>query len=234
MSDRRNINLAQRVEDVREKNPALVVKFEVSEIEDRFLLNIDDIKKQFVIADKLEKEKQFDQAKDIWRSQVVFLASAFDFFMHEMTKCGLANIFEGEWAETEKYCNIKVDMRLVVEAIKNNEDKTWFLTFVNKLYADVTMMSYTSVKNQLNIIGLDVKELADKAFYVKGSTTKTLERLKTSLDDLFSRRNLIAHQSDREHHDAIKKNIVKNDVNKFIDDIEKIVIAICDLLNQKS
>ena len=43
------------------------------------------------------------QYKDILRSQVVFLDSAFDFFMHEATKYGMVQIFQGIWEKTEKY-----------------------------------------------------------------------------------------------------------------------------------
>lgn len=43
---------------------------------------------------------------------------------------------------------------------------------------------------------------------------------------MFGRRNIIAHQADRAHTDAQFINITKEVVQSFIDDVEKIVLAI--------
>lgn len=55
---------------------------------------------------------------------------------------------------------------------------------------------------------------------------KTVDKLKLRLNELFYRRNLIAHQTDRLHSDAQRKNISKEIVTLFIDDVEKIGHAI--------
>ena len=46
------------------------------------------------------------------------------------------------------------------------------------------------------------------------------------MNELFSRRNIIAHQSDRAHTDAQVNMITKEIVKNFICDIEKIVRSI--------
>ena len=57
-------------------------------------------------------------------------------------------------------------------------------------------------------------------------TNDYLLTFKRRLNELFSRRNIIAHQSDRAHTDAQVNIITKEIVQNFICDIEKIVRAI--------
>lgn len=50
--------------------------------------------------------------------------------------------------------------------------------------------------------------------------------MKEKLDELYDRRNHIAHQSDRSERNAERKGISKPQVEKYIEDINKIVFAI--------
>lgn len=78
----------------------------------------------------------------------------------------------------------------------------------------------------MNLLGLEVKEIADKAFYKIGETEKTINKLKRRLNELYDRRNIIAHQFDRKHSNAVKKEISECVVKEFIKDMIKIVDAI--------
>jgi hypothetical protein len=228
--EERNFNLSPRKEGTREKIVSLVVRFELIAIEQHFKENITAIIDQFNVADKLLEEERIAESENIWRAQIVFLESALDFYLHELTKYGLSEIFSGNWKKTTKYDNLEVKMKIIEPALKAREDTDWFLEFVNNYYKSITMASYESVCEQLKLLGIDIKEVADKAFYVQGSTEKTEVKLKRRLNELFSRRNVIAHQSDRAHANAQKESITKEVVQEFISDINKIVKAI----NEKS
>ena len=52
--------------------------------------------------------------------------------------------------------------------------------------------------------------------------------MQKALDELYNRRNQIAHQSDRSERDAKQNDISKTQVEKYIKNINKIVIAIID------
>ena len=88
------------------------------------------------------------------------------------------------------------------------------------------MVSYESVKDQFNLLGIKLASVADRAFYQRGETENTKHKFKRRLNELFSRRNIIAHQSDRAHTDAQVNMITKEIVQNFICDIEKIVRSI--------
>lgn len=50
--------------------------------------------------------------------------------------------------------------------------------------------------------------------------------MKRHLDELYSRRNVIAHQTDRTHTNAQINSITKEIVQEFMCDVEKVVKAI--------
>lgn len=224
--EERNLDLMIRNEDTREKFHTEVVRFELDQIMQHFTESIQAIYTQFEVADELIAYGKIKEGENIWRAQIIFLTSAFDFYMHELTKYGLCEIYDENWERTEKYSNLQVGMKTIEIALKSGEDIDWFLEYINDYYKAITMVSYESVKNQLNLLGIDLKKVADRAFYNRGEREKTRVKLRRRLNELFSRRNIIAHQSDRAHADAQVKNITKEIVQDFMDDIQRIVNSI--------
>ncbi|MCM1106988.1 MAG: HEPN domain-containing protein [Blautia sp.] len=222
----RSLELNPSKENIRDSHQPPIVKFHLDQIKQHFDSNIIEIEAQFDVADSLISENRREDAENIWRYQIVFLESAFDFYLHEVTKYGLASIFEGQWDKTPKYQNIKIDMELIEQVLHGNADSEWFAAFVNDAYAKTTMVSFDSVKDQMNLIGLELQKIADCAFYDVNSDEKTMDKLKRVVDSLYYRRNAIAHQSDREHATAEKNTITKETIEEFIMNITKIVEAI--------
>lgn len=229
----RNFDLEPRQEEIREKISPAIVKFQLNEIEEHFDENLQYIRSQFDIADELFQDGREEEARNIWSSQIVFLESAFDFYLHELTKYGLSEMFAGNWDKTKKYNNLSVRMSIVDRALNAREDPGWFLEFVNEFYKEITLVSYESVKDQMNLLGLDLQKVADTVFYERDSVIKTKYKLREVLEMLYCRRNVIAHQSGRRHSDAQREKITKSMVGKFIEDIEKIVREIHKLAKQK-
>ena len=146
--------------------------------------------------------------------------------MHEVTKYGMVQIFQGVWSKTERYNNFTIRLGEISDVLRNPEQENWFLDIVNDSYAEDTFMSADAVIGQLNLIGVKWQSVADRAFYEQGSTTPTKDKFKYTLNALFRRRNQIAHQADRLHETGVKIDIEREDVEKYITDIEKIVISI--------
>lgn len=226
-----DLDLTPRITNTRERRPAHTIQFELDIISQRFADNLRSIKIQFGSAERLKNDADL-QYKDIFRSQIVFLESAFDFFMHEITKYGMNKIFQGIWPKTEKYNNIKLRLGDVSEAFLNPEQENLFLNIVNDSYAEATFMSYRSVIEQLKLIGVKWRNVADKVFYEQGSTIPTKDKFKSTLDSLYKRRNQIAHQADYRHETGDRIDIHRETVESYIDHIEKIVNAICDEIKQ--
>ena len=87
--EERNLDLATRNEDTRDKFHTRVIRFELDQIRQHFAETVQAINAQFDVADELLKSGKEIEGENIWRAQIIFLASAFDFYMHELTKYGL-------------------------------------------------------------------------------------------------------------------------------------------------
>lgn len=233
--EERNLDLMPRQEETREKisSASNIVKFQLNEIEEHFDENLQYIQSQFDIADELVQSQREEEARNIWSSQIVFLESAFDFYLHELTKFGLSEMFVGNWDKTEKYNNLSVRMSIVDKALNAREDTEWFLEFVNGFYRELMLVSYKSVKDQMNLLGLELQDIADAVFYEMGSNIKTKDKLENCLEGLYHKRNVIAHQSGRRHSDAQREEVTKDMVEKYIEEVEKIVRKIQDLARRK-
>lgn len=229
----RSLELSARKEDTRNKMIPTIVRFEIAEIKQHYDTSITAVKDMFSLAQDLKQNGNEEQAENIWRAQVVFIVSAFDFFMHEITKYGLGKIFDGIWEPTIKYNNLTIKIDVLNKALQAGESSEWFVEFVNEQFATVTMVSYADVKNQLNMLGLDIQQLANDTFYKQGATEKTIDKLKRRLNGLFSKRNVIAHQSDRRHYDAEKMEITEDDVVGYVNDMNEIVNNIVKQINEK-
>lgn len=222
----RNLDLMSRNEGTRDKFHTEVMRFETDQILQHFMETIEAIRAQFAVADGLIEAGRTAEGENIWRAQIIFLASALDFYMHELTKYGLCEIYDENWGRTDKYDNLQISMRAIEVALKSGEDIDWFLDYINGYYQTITMVSFESVKGQFNLLGIDLTAVADRAFYQRDAEEKPKDRLRRCLNELFSRRNIIAHQTDREHTNAQTRIITKEIVEHFIEDVEKVVKAI--------
>ena len=177
---KRNLGLMSRKEGTRDKFHTEVVRFELDQIMQHFVETLEAIKAQFYVADELVEVEKIMEGENIWRAQIIFLASALDFYMHELTKYGLCEIYDENWEKTDKYNNLQINMRVIEVALKSGKDIDWFLEYMNSYYQAITIVSFESVKEQLNLLGINLVVVADRAFYQRGGTEKTKDKLKTN------------------------------------------------------
>lgn len=230
MNNRRSLSLTPRKENTREIQPVNPpIQFTLNEIMQHFTESMDSIKVQFEVADSLEDD---NNRKTIWRSQVVLAEGLLDFYIHEMSKYCLFRMFTGEWEQSEKYASFLVPMSKVEEAVAATESKDWFFTYLNDRFSRDVFISRESMKDQLNLIGIGFTQTMVKAF-PKKSEEESRKHGGKVVSDLFARRNLIAHQNDRNHASAKQNDISKKFVHEYISQIESIVDAIQEIALEK-
>jgi len=187
------------------------IVFDLQPILDRFNANIFDIRSHFQTADDLltlQPPKQ-TAAEDIWRSQIVFLDSAFDFYMHEIVKYGIIKMFNGDWGESNDYKKMKVRLSFAVDLAQNPSSASKLLEEIDEMNKYSCFMGAKKLKEQLDFIAVN--------YNLKNSE-------KDLLNDLYNRRNQIAHQSDRIPGQQQKQPITKSYVKDFINRIESFVL----------
>ena len=225
---RRDLSLSPRVEEKRElKVIELPIQFSLKEIKEHFEESFNEVKAQYTVADLLNKNGNENDGKTIWRSQVVLAEGLLDFFIHEMSKFCLFKMFTGQWTKSEKYYRFMVPMSKVEDAINTVNSKDWFFEYLNDRFSRDVFLSHESMKDQLNLIGIDFSKTMERAF--SKESKDPIKYGEKVVIDLFQRRNDIVHQNDRSHASAKKQDITKEFVEKYITNIELIVNAIYDI-----
>lgn len=225
---RRDLSLSPRVEEKRElKVIELPIQFSLKEIKEHFEESLNEVKAQYTVADLLNKNGNENDGKTIWRSQVVLAEGLLDFFIHEISKFCLFKMFTGQWTKSEKYYRFMVPMSKVEDAINTVNSKDCFFEYLNDRFSRDVFLSHESMKDQLNLIGIDFSKTMERAF--SKESKDPIKYGKKVVIDLFQRRNDIARQNDRSHASAKKQDITKEFVEKYITNIELIVNAIYDI-----
>jgi hypothetical protein len=217
----REINISSRKEGTREKKNSNLLKKELEKIFLEFHENIDSIRKRFVIADKLIRLGDHKEIDDIYRAQIVFLESALDYYIHRLSEFAMIQISEGNWDKTNSYKNFSVPIETVIDALSNPEDLAWIRQTIILYHSSKTFMSSEAIKKQLSLMSNDklFRSIADKMYCVEGSSEKTDKKLMKLLNDVFKRRNRIAHQSDRDHFTGEQYGIDRQTTEFFINEI---------------
>lgn len=183
-------------------------------IEKRFVESIDEIKNLFSVKGYSDSVIQ-----DIHRSQLVFLYSTLDNYMHEIISYGILMIFFNYWDPTTAYNLQKVNMENVQRVC--NVEKNNMADFVKEVKVMIsnamqyeTMMRHDAIVNSLRGIGIPENDLS----------ALDVDDIKEGLKSAFRRRNQIVHQSDRNTPSAFKRADFDDEkiVEKDIELVEKL------------
>lgn len=178
------------------------ISIDLSKIQDDFERNITDIEAKFNLAQSIYSTSP-DSAKDIWRSQIVFLDSALDFYIHEIARYGMSKIINDEWGDTKQFNKFQISMRLAKILIVTPENLNLFMDEIDETNQKSCFMKFENLQRQLHLIGVSI---------IKDSINEG------QIDNLFKRRNEIAHQAD--FTNGVKNNITEQEVRDFIDAVK--------------
>lgn len=229
---RRDLTLTPRLEEVRETRRIVApIHYSPDEIHSHFNDCLCELRNQFETAEQLNENKRSDECKMIWRSQIVFAEGFLDFFIHEISKFCLFQMFVGNWPKTDKYNNMAVPMNKVEEAISKTSTDDWFFLFLNEKFSKEVYLSAESMNDQLNMIGVSFNRVMSVAF---GEPSEENARKigRKIVKELFDRRNIIAHQNDRDHLSLEQNDIDRKFVEDYIDKVDKIVRAIITIVKE--
>lgn len=191
------------------------ISIDLAKIQKDFNANLANIKSKFDIVKSLLDSNK-DAAEDILRSQIVFLDSALDFYIHEIAKYGMSQIINDDWQSTVPFNKYKISMEFAKKIIKTPENLNLFLEEIEETNQKNCFMKYKNIERQLELIGIKIN--------------KEIE-IEKQIDSLFTRRNEIAHQADVTN--GKKNSISESDVNEFISCVEKLQKAIQNAVVKK-
>lgn len=181
---------------------AIKISIDLNKIQTDFDRNIQDIETKFNLAQSILSTSP-DSAKDIWRSQIVFLDSALDFYIHEIARFGMSKIINDEWVYTKLFNKFQISMRLAKILIVTPENLNLFMDEIDETNQKNCFMKFENLQKQLKLIGVSIAKD---------------ESNENQINNLFKRRNEIAHQAD--FSNGVKNNITEQEVRDFIDAVK--------------
>ena len=177
---------------------------------------------------------KIDTSNSILRSQIIFLESAFDFYMHEITRWTLVEIHEGRRRKTKGYNTMAISMKDVEDIIDSENSPAVFGDVVARKFSFRTMLENDQFRGQLSLLGLNYKDIADHCFYQKGDKRKSEDKMKELISDLYKLRNDIAHHASRNQYDAVPLSITSDALCDYRDGVISIAEAIDMVVRMKS
>ena len=163
----RKIVFEERSTDTRDTREVVhVAIFSIEEIKNHFYETLTQVMSQIKLADKLRVDGMNEEADEILRSQLVLIEAAYDYFLHELVRLGIMNLYKGNWEDKrEKYMELQLSMKVLERALEGkNED--WLKEWVAEKYSYMTLMDYEIFRKEVcGVLGISVNEVADLAFY---------------------------------------------------------------------
>ncbi|PID26503.1 MAG: hypothetical protein CR982_10015 [Candidatus Cloacimonadota bacterium] len=183
-------NLFSRSEETRSINRSRVIKdLQESKALGKFNKNID------AIYGRIEKYKKLPQLnnEEMFRFEVVMLVSAIDYYIHEIIRIGIIQIFENEREETKEYNNFIISLKCVKEAILNPESTEWLKDEINFRNRTQSFQKMDKIKEGLSIID---EKIHKKIKYIAKDMELSYREVEDMINLLVVRRNQISHQCD--------------------------------------
>ena len=225
-SNNRDWNIRPAETDSREPRIPQLVSFSLDDIIGHFNESLSEIDNAITIAEKSIGKENKGIFDTFLRCQVVLIESAFDFYMHELTRFGLTAIHEKEWKETEKYLNLQITMKELNRLIAAENHPDAFAEIISTKFSFRSFISPDEVKGLFKMLGIKYKDIADKAFYLHDDTKKTMDKMNSFLRELMDCRNMIAHQAGRNPRNAMQEPVSLEKVREYQEGITRIVAAI--------
>jgi len=157
-----------------------------------FRENIKKIKNKFRVYDKLILDDLSNEAEDILRSQIIFLSSAVDYYFHEITKESMLKMFNDERSNrTKAYKNFALRLETIHLALENPKSIDWLDEEIILKQKNASYQGSSNIKKCLMLN-------SDNGIFNKAEFNFNMHNgvLSEKLDELYKRRNQIAHQID--------------------------------------
>jgi hypothetical protein len=161
---------------------------------------------------------------EILRSQYVLLVSAFDYYIHDIVKEGMLEIFEGVKSTNKNYDQFSISLekvRLLLSATCDADKRAILDTEIRRITFKDSYQAPRSVESALNLI--DIKSVWS---VIRPDLGISSDDIKTRLGLIVHRRNKIAHEADMDPITGRKSDIDRDTIIEVRDFLHSIVSAV--------
>ena len=183
---------------------------------------------------------------DILRFQLVYVVSAFDRFMHDITRVNFIQSIQNKEVLTKKAENFNVPLSVILEIYQKTQfplsfENNMVLYLNNEIYKQHSFLVFQhpdKIKEALSLIWEEnykwQKIAENMTITLSGNTNNDKEKyLKQKVTLIVERRNQIVHEADIDLVTNQKRHIDKRDITDYILTIEDLGNSIYKCLNNK-
>jgi hypothetical protein len=163
---------------------------------------------------------------DILRAELVMAVSALDYYVHELIRIGMLEVYRGIRPETAAFRRFQISLESVRQAVATPANEDWLNNEIRLRHGWRSFQHADPIADAIRLVS-DVKlweEVADRL-------SRTPQDVKQQLNLIVDRRNKITHEADM--HPTLPGRLWPiNDtlVNEAIDFIENVAGAVYDIL----
>ena len=166
---------------------------------------------------------------DMLRSELVLAVSALDYFIHEIVRLGMLEIYNGNRQSTDQFQRFQISMANVSNAILDPSKHEWLEREIIDQHSRQSFQSYDNIANAVRL------------FYgrspwpeVSARINMETQDIKDRLNLIVDRRNKIVHESDMRRPSYLNQRFPIEDqmVEDAVAFIERISEAIYEVVIQ--
>ena len=207
----------------------------------QFLVNINRVKELHSLYQFLKQNQDVSRdLSDLLRGEIVYAVSALDKLVHELVRIGMLKSFSGDRSQTPSFDKFSVSLKSL-EKIKATAIQRSMSPGIPPLAPDDLpeyWFEQEIVQRHKALSFQDPKKIADGLSLIWGAAHKWQEisklvgsseqDVKTELELIVGRRNLIVHEADINAQTGEKNIIEELDVSQSVEFIAKLGNAIYD------
>ncbi len=196
----------------------------------RFKNNISRIRNTNDLHSHLKNRLNFQDAyiSDISRSELVFLISSLDRFIHDIVKAGMIKIFQGLRPVTSSYLNFSIPL-IQLDSIRNSIQVPPELIFEQQIIKSHKHLAFQEPDNITSALSLIWNE-PHKWHKIAQKIGMNENDVKVKLKNIVLRRHQIVHEADMDLLTGTIQTIVHSDIESSIEFINGLCIGIYELI----
>lgn len=165
-------------------------------------------------------------ASDLLRSQIVMTVSALDYYIHEITRIGMLEIFDGKRIPTDAFLKFQISMETLQATVSAGVSSSLLENEIREKHGYLSFQHPDRIADAIRL------------FYpsplwpdVASNLSVSVNDVKTRLKLIVERRNKIAHEADMDpSYPGARWPITEHDVQTTIDFIEKVCESIHSII----
>ncbi len=161
---------------------------------------------------------------DILRAELVLAVSAFDYYIHALTKAGMIEVYRGHRTQTPAFLRFAVSLENILQGMADPQNIDWLD------YEIQTRHGWQSFQHPDKVADA-IRHISQVRLWeeVASQLGRTAQDVKLQLNLIIDRRNKIAHEADRstespENRWPIDEEMVDTSI-RFIEDIAETIFT---------